>query len=433
MARQWLKAKTTKMFHVKLVLPILLAWSLNVDAVSAAASAKIESSKKVVKMETPSLYPTAFASSLRGSFISTKTSAKGKITWSKPTGLAAANKYWPAAVLLWNKHQVVTAHSDIVLFDPNGNKVWSKKKQIRAPLTVGGELLYFKNPSRFLDAIDIDGKKILDSGPFPGGMGENEVEFFFPRKDDFVAVMFDNDQRDHDQGDENPRPTRPILNLVKNRYSITYGDWLEKLDADDHLAPLFLPEKSVLSLLSGGLHFRIDMNTEKRLSEVPVGFESPTEWSLDRNDVFYILATEKSQLVMLAYRIEGMDLKNSKKKDQWRWESDPKNTEAWVAHPPAVGPSGKVYALTTSRLIALENGKLLWQNPVQTAKDEMSFISILADESLLLANGKVLSFLSPDGKLKWKVEVASEILSSPVVDEVGNIFVTTATDLVRIN
>jgi hypothetical protein len=63
----------------------------------------------------------------------------------------------------------------------------------------------------------------------------------------------------------------------------------------------------------------------------------------------------------------------------------------------------------------------------------MSFISILADESLLLANGKVLSLICPAGKLQWKVEIASEILSSPVVDETGNIFATTAIELIRIN
>ncbi len=254
---------------------------------------------------------------------------------------------------------MVTAHSDIVLFDPNGNQVWNKKKQMRAPLTVGGELLYFKIPSRFLDAIEIDGKKIVDSGPFPGGMGENTVECFFPRKDDFVAVMFDSDQCDHQQGDANPRSTSPVLNIVKNRYPISYGDWHQKVPASEHLAPLYLPERNVLSLFSATKHLQIDINSEKRLSDLDLGLKDCVEWSMDRNQVFYMLAAKKTQPMLLAYKIESSDPAKSKKIDQWRWVSDSKVQETWLLHPPAVGPTGKAYALKTTRLIALENGKLL--------------------------------------------------------------------------
>lgn len=390
------------------------------------------SSKKETTMESTSLYSTKFSNSFRNSYVDTKTSAIGKIAWIKPTGFTAS-KYWPATVLLWSKHQLVSTYEDIVLFDSNGKQIWTKKKRGGAPITVGGDYLYFNRPHKFLDAIDISGKFLIESAPFPGGLGDDKLEFFFPRKNDFFAVFFDNDQHDHQQGDENPPPIQPKLNLVKNRYPITYGDWHETLPASDHLRPLYLPKKNILSLLIEDKHIRIDLETEKRLSEVTLGVGDLVDWSMDQNEVFYVLASDKSHPVLVAYKLTGAEQGKFQKMDLWRWRGDVKTEDAWLAHPPAVGPSGKVYVLTTSRLLALENGKLNWQHEVKTAKDEMSFITVLSDDSLLLASGKGLSYFSSNGKLRWRVEAPGEILSSPVADENGNIFVATATELIRIN
>lgn len=383
-------------------------------------------------MEQASLYSTKFANPMRNSWINTKTAAIGKVTWSAPTGFTAS-KYWPAIVQLWKQYQVVSTYGDLTLFDSNGKIVWTKKKQGGSPVTVAGEWMYFKNPSKFLDAVDLAGDLKLKSASFPSAMGDEKVEFFYPRKDDFFAVMFDNDQRDHQQGDENPPPIQPKLNLVKNRYPISYGDWLEAILCRDHLPPIFVPEKNFLSLLTDKKLIRIDLDKEKRLSETAIDFDGAIEWSMNLDETYFILTHQKSRPVMLAIRVDSSDPKKAKNVEMWRWKSELEQDDSWLAHPPVVGAKGTIYALTTTKLHALENGKLLWQFEVPTAKDEMSFITALADESLLLANGKVLHRIDKSGKHLWKLALPSEILSSPVVDEKGNIFVSTATDLIRVN
>lgn len=116
--------------------------------------------------------------------------------------------------------------------------------------------------------------------------------------------------------------------------------------------------------------------------------------------------------------------------EQWRWV-DREKDDRWVtAQPPIRSVSQRVYALTGGRVLAIEQGKLLWQYQV---KDEiLRHGSSLADGSLLVTVGKTLIHLDSAGNELFSASLDDEILTPPVVDAEGNIYVATASHLVKI-
>lgn len=378
-------------------------------------------------MNTDSIYSMRFARPERDSFIDTTTHAKGKVTWSTATD-TTATIYWPPQLLIWGKNQIVTTYNNMMLFDQSGKKIWTKPFQAGTPVVVAQGYLYYKNKNLFLDAIDINEVKKLDSGPFPGGMsGDYNVEFLYPRKNNYLSVIFDNDQHDHQEGEES-MPSQPTLNIIKNRYEITYGDWSRKIDANGHLPPLYNSENETLALWTSNFTL-FDMKTEREILKVPLSMSGAVDWSVDQNEVYHLLAEEKTKLIVVALSSTG--------KEQWRCLLDPnpdkKSPESWLAHPPILNRNGKVFAMTNERLIAIEKGKKIWQYPLMTKKEQRSYASVLADDSLLVTNGKSLLYLDKKGNKIWSLELISEILSSPIVDKDGNIFVATTTELIRVN
>ncbi|MHC4862514.1 MAG: outer membrane protein assembly factor BamB family protein [Planctomycetota bacterium] len=114
--------------------------------------------------------------------------------------------------------------------------------------------------------------------------------------------------------------------------------------------------------------------------------------------------------------------------EQWRWV-DREKTDRWVTDQPPIRPdSQRVYALTN--VLAIEQGNLLWEYEV---KDEiLRQGSSLADGSILVTAGKTIVHLDRDGKQLLSVSLENEILTPPVVDTEGNIYVATASHLVKI-
>ena len=138
----------------------------------------------------------------------------------------------------------------------------------------------------------------------------------------------------------------------------------------------------------------------------------------------------------------------------WHWKDD-KDTDAWAASQPPIRLTGdRVCVLTEGRVLAVEAGKVVWSYDLRSemlrhgsqiddgsfeikdgkllAKAILRHGTALADGSLLLTAGKSLFHLGADGKKLFSVAVDGDILSTPVVDADGNIYVTTATHLIKI-
>ena len=158
----------------------------------------------------------------------------------------------------------------------------------------------------------------------------------------------------------------------------------------------------------------------------PVRFKVPltkaTDWSADAAGTICVIGYDGQDKAMAAVTPAG--------KEKWRW-TDPGKTDRWVAgQPPIRAGEKRVYALTDKGVLAVEDGKLLWQHEIKG--EAVSSASALGDGSLLVAAGKTLLHLDAAGKMLFFVALDKDITAPPVVDAEGGIYVAAGALLVKI-
>ena len=441
-----------------LSLAALLAAGCATAAVEAVGGTVREPSRKPLreriskdKVMTTSSYPVRFASARRDSALAVLTTATGKVVWSKETGKTTSAD-WPPTVLVWGDRLLVASAPDMVLFDSRGERLWTRQKQIATPVASAQGKLYFKAKSRFLEALDGADQPVLKDAPFPGATSADvKVDLFWPREDDFVAVLADPGDSEVSDGSSPDTPLAPPKAIIlRNRYPTTYGDWQLALKGLQTMTPLFVPERQIVALMFDDL-VRIDLLKRQQVSAFKVPLATRTEWSVDADEVYCFTGYEESSpgktKVLMALSADGREL--------WRW-TDSTNNDTWaVRQPPIRAMGGRVYALTQGRVLAVEQGKLVWQYDTRSdslqhgakvdsgsfeikdgrllATGSLRHGSVLGDGSLLVTGGKTLHHLSAAGRKLFSVSVDSDILSPPVVDADGHIYVATATHLIRID
>ena len=396
---------------------------------------------------TTSSYPIRFASPGRTSALNVATPAKGILGWSQPIGTSSSPE-WPPTVLDWGGRPVVVTPTHLTVFDSQGTRLWTQERQVGTPAVVFGGHLYFKGKHRFIDAVDSRFQAFLNQVPFPGAMSAAvRVSLFWPRETDFVAVL--QVPGDGEVPEGSPPDTvlaQPYTTLLKNRYPTTYGDWRIDLPGELRLPPLLLPAHHVMAIATTEV-VRVDVERFEELSRFPLPLPELVDWSVSADEVYTVTGYDKRHKVLLAVASTGEVL--------WRW-TDTADTDRWAGQQPPVRSSGdRIYALTDGRVLAFERGKLLWVFDARDAAlkhgarvDEGSFeikdgrllargslrhASALADGSLLVTGNRTLHHLSPNGRVIFQVNVGEDILSPPVVDSDGHIFIASASRLMRID
>ncbi len=396
---------------------------------------------------TTSSYPIRFASPGRTSALNATTPAKGILGWSQPIGTTSSPE-WPPTVLDWGGRPVVVTPTHLTVFDSQGARLWTKERQVGTPAAVAGNHLFFKGKHRFIDAVDSHFQPFLNQAPFPGAMSASvRVSLFWPRETDFIAVL--QVPGDDEVPEGSPLDTvlaQPYTTLLKNRYPTTYGDWRIDLPGELRLPPLLLPARHVMAIATTEI-VRVDIERFEELSRFPLPLPELVDWSVSSDEVYAFTGYEKKHKTLLAVAASGKVL--------WRW-TDTADTDRWAAQQPPVRASGdRIYALTDGRVLAFENGQLLWVFDARDAAlkhgarvDEGSFeikdghllargklrhAAALADGSLLVTGNRTLYYLSPTGRVFFKVTVNEDILSPPVVDGEGRIYIASASRLMRID
>ena len=396
---------------------------------------------------TTSSYPILFASPGRTSTLNATTPAKGILGWSQLIGTTSSPE-WPPTVLVWGDWPVVVTPTHLTVFDSQGARLWTRERQIGTPAAVAGGHLYFKGKHRFIDAVDSRFQPVLNQAPFPGAMSAAvRVSLFWPREADFIAVL--QVPGDGEVPEGSPPDTvlaQPYTTLLKNRYPTTYGDWRIDLPGELRLPPLLLPERHVMAVANTEV-VRVDIERFEELSRFPLPLPDLVDWSVSADEVYTFTGYEKKHKTLLAVTATGSVL--------WLW-TDTADTDRWAAQQPPVRASGgRIYALTDGRVLAFEKGQLLWAFDARDAAlkhgakvDEGSFeikdgrllargklrhASALADGSLLVTGNRTLHHLSPTGRVVFQVTIDEDILSPPVVDGEGRIYIASASRLMRID
>ncbi len=320
--------------------------------------------------------------------------------------------------------------------DHDGKEIWANKKALSSPIIIANDHLYFQAPSRFLQAVGSAGETILDKAPFPGAMGSRpEVNFMWALEKELIAVMQDTapaerSRSKHDGDEEQEIDLSPNkIVVIKNRFEITYGDYHKHYKGKLRLKTLFHPVTNELLLTAGQQVILLNIKTEKEIAQFLLPIETPIDWSLgksqDSKDMLVALGYHEKSKVVIAMDISA---KNAGQKF-WQW-TDSDVTDKWSpVQPPIQAKGGRVYALSEHKVIAIENGKLIWSY----AADALRHGTVLEDRSLLITAGKSLQHIGANGEKIFSINTTDDILSPPVVDAEGHIYIATSKQVLRVD
>jgi hypothetical protein len=235
---------------------------------------------------------------------------------------------------------------------------------------------------------------------------------FWPREKDYVGCSF------------SPYYEEVIPTVIARRsvYGERLSVWGEQFSGASMLWPLAIPDLNLLLVSVNNSVILLDLEQQNETGRFNVGLPKLTDWS----------SGPKGDLCILGYDSNGKAVLGMSPAGELLWclhfDDD---TDQWVTRqPPVQAGNGRVYAITDKKIIALKDGKVLWQFEPNTG--EVRNGSSLPDGSLLVASGETLLHLGTEGKVLGHVAVGQELLSPPVVDAEGYVYMTTKTHIVKI-
>jgi len=93
-----------------------------------------------------------------------------------------------------------------------------------------------------------------------------------------------------------------------------------------------------------------------------------------------------------------------------------------VRQPPASSVGGNVYLAAGSKIVIIKDGEVVREYE-SGAGNERIHISVLADNSVLVAAGTMLQHLGPDGEVLLNRKMPGELTCRPIMDNAGRVYV----------
>jgi outer membrane protein assembly factor BamB len=360
-------------------------------------------------------YPARFAAPRRDSVVHAASQATGAIGWTRDLPPDAGRE-----LLVWSGQVVVVGQKTVALHGKDGHRLWERARRQSSPVALGNGAMYLETQSRFLQAVRPSNELQLDDAPLPGvGGNETFLELLWPRQDDFIVASTLPDPK-YDSEASGPKP-RPIISGLRVTYGSRMGAWKKTYEGTLTLPPLFVPEKArwIASASDKVISVNVDTEEEKRFT-LPI--DKAMDWSADPTGVLAVLGMHKGKKVLLAVDAAGAE--------KWRFV-DEAAADTWAPGQPPIGAaSGRLVALTSHRVLAFDAGKLAWQIDLQPEAPRRA--TMLKDGSLLVTSGPTLRKIDASGAKRFALTLPAEIVTSPVVDAAGTIYVATASQLFSI-
>jgi outer membrane protein assembly factor BamB len=399
-------------------------------------------------MTTDSLYPTAFSSPRQDSHMPSVARGSGQLLWSRELGMKRSGGRLD--LLLFGSSVVVSQAASFALFSADGGKIWEQDKQPGSPVVIANGLGYFTTAGLMLNAVDAAGEWRMRGTSLPAVLTKEHVlMLLWPRKDDYITAVDMPDPR-YDLSDDAAAVYDPHINVARSTYGHRTSDWVNEFYGIVSLPPLFVPETSHWLVAQSKTEVtRVDLSTldsgdTPARSRIPL--DKAQAWSADTAGGLVVAGTSGGAKALVKLDVRGAET--------WRW-TDPQEQDAWATtQPPIRGNDGRVFVLTDGRVLAIDLGKLAWQFDAGSdalrhgaSEDDGSFIvkdgrllstfrlahgTALGDGSILVVGNRTLFLVEADGRKRFQRQLPSVIVSPPVVDAEGNIYVATATQLHKI-
>ncbi len=363
-------------------------------------------------MVASTTYPVFLADPKRHSAVAVSSAAKGQVAWSKELGLPPDSP--DRTLLVWEGRIVVNTGDTLTVFSHKGDKLWKRQQQQGGFTVAGNGLLYYYNLDQRLDAAKPDNTLAIKSAYMPSAYKTGRaLPLFWPYAKDCIYVVY-----------KPPMGHRGHRMFVyRQQYNQDEATWGHMFKSSYRLPPLLIPEKERVVMATQEV-LVLDASTGA-ITRFPHPLKPAHDWSAGSDGTLYLLGRTPAkqqgrpdQSVLLALDLAGKEL--------WRWSGSSARL-AWAKQPPVVGQGGAIHAFAGTAILTIKGGTLAWDYKVAA-----TFGTALADGTLLVSAGSNLLRLSKDGDRLFSVDVKATILTPPVVDGAGSIYVATAKHLVKV-
>jgi hypothetical protein len=432
-----------------------LAWSLCAALLFATAQGSAADRPKETILSTPShlqspgsslssplsLYPVRFGSPRRDSYQAALSHAKGQIEWTQalPRGALART------LLVWDAHIAVEAADAALLFSAQGQHLWTRPKRGTTPLAIAGAKLFLVNQVLNLEAVDVQNKLVLaDNNLSALASAAFDLQLLWPQEADFVASAYMADPRYDEEARDRPKPS-PKLLADRSVYGKIMPAWHLQIKGEMSLPPLYNPERGEWMAAHEQVRI-VNVNNGRQLASFKQPVEEPLAWSVDKGGNICIIGNSQDRKLATALGGQGEAL--------WTW-ADPEEGDPWVkGQAPMRGNAGRVYLLTQGRLLAIDGGKLAWTYDARSeslqhgalvqdgsfevrdgrliSTEKLRHGTVLADNSVLITGRKTLRHIDAMGHRIFSLNLPEEIITPPVVDAAGAIYVAGTTALYKV-
>lgn len=358
------------------------------------------------------LYVQIFANSLNNSYVDIIAGNEGKVVWRQEIFQADEENNSVGFLLTSGKHIFVVTGMKIFGYDSSGKLLWDRATWIHSPVKIRDKKLYFlaEDSKSTLQAVDFENNKVMDDLWIPELVAVSYLTLLEPLENGIIAqVQY---RPDPDSGEYSFVIYRMEMGKLGMEWERTYEQERSKVIPVVDISNQLL----VTSTMKDVLVFHLQNSTKfpDPMGTFPLPQGDNSIWlSLSNLELFWLGQRENQT------RLNVTDIKGNL---IWQWASDEADFDRY-AYPiqPAIVSPDICFILTHKKLYALRKGNLLWE--IDSDNVDFSFATAVAGSSVIVAKGSEILLINSKGKIEFQLDIEEKIVTAPVVDENGNIYV----------
>jgi hypothetical protein len=365
------------------------------------------------------LYSAIFGGPGRSSFIDAASSGQGEIAWEAPLNDKAHPPFTPVAILVSDRQLFVCSESTVASFGQDGKRLWLREMRPESPVGLAKDIVYFRTPDALdrLAAVTFAGQAIDRENIILESDLSCRPIYIFPLDRSFLAVSLC-------VGPPEGQP--PAFIPYRKEYEKESFLWSDNLNGTPPLAPLYVPARDRMIVFAPEEIVVYNAAKTDWQADVTGRFKYPfdkiIQAAVDKSGNLYLLGSDAGNLSLVAVDLAGAEL--------WRWTGASVDGYPKTGQPPIVAPGGVIHIPYGRKLIAVKDGQEIRAFAIE--KQLVSYATALADGSVLIAADDALFFVKADGSMVYGLSFDTKIMTPPVADIGGAVYIATAEKLIKI-
>lgn len=360
------------------------------------------------------IYRKLFADYQLSSFQEQNLKATGTADWLARPSDSADNR--PPLLVVVTEDGIVAQYPErLEWITPDGNTRWTKLHDSGMNILAHDGSIYFRDPDQGIYAVDPRGNYTLADFFVPTSDEMGVFQTVMPREDGHIFVQGFVPGRE--EREEDPDDSDRYSIVLKGPGGFDDYKYMRYFEGESLRGLVTSDGKLVVLLNDQGEVTSFDIETGRPSRAFKVEDAEFIEASLDREDNVVIVMDHPEDGTILAC----YDLTGNKK-----WQAPlPSGNKSIYSQPPAIDSENHVSFVWLNTLYHFVDGESAWKKEIPRTRYGQ-YITVLGDNSILLASGINLLQFGVDGEITTEIELDGGICTSPpVVDQNGRIIVGT--------